>query len=545
MTERIEHIIKHIHFDNEVEVAKALNHAEELTQLTKEEKNDLAVAFSIIFYHHDHSGITSMGKMAIRAEIFLASLGCDVIPYLIDELLNADSESAAYLGRAIALNSCNTVEAVLNAWNENWEDDFATINIIQTLSYYKSLNVLKAIPQIIVSTKSNNFQVRSIGLYTLGKLALRLKSNEFSARLRLSMFDTIFERLSDAKPLVRKNAARALGKMQRQKLLSAEQREKTLIAFKAILGTDDQHEWDRAFIVRHEASFFLPLFELKNNISQKYKQSFKIVSKKELCDKTFHYVIEAPLISRKLQAGQFIIVRAHAQSERIPLSVCGWDAGKGTLEIIVNTVGKTSREINELNIGDSFVDMVGPLGKRSHLNNYPRTCVVMGGGYGTGAIIPTAKDLKKLGNKVIGIIGARSKNLLLMTKELSKVCDKLIITTNDGSKGVKGFVTDALDLLMLTEEVSYVLAVGPVPMMKAVSDLTRSYGIETYVSLNATMVDGTGMCGACRVSIAGKTKFACFHGPDFNGHDVDFDQLMKRQKMFITEEKRALNGVAL
>ncbi len=545
MTERIEHIIKHIHFDNEVEVEKALNHAEELTHLTPEEKNDLALAFSIIFYHHDHSGITGMGKMAIRAEYFLASLGCEVVPYLINELINADSESAAYLGRAIALNTCNTVKKVLEAWNENWEDDFATINIIQTFSYYKSSQVLKAIPQIIVASKSSNFQVRSIGLYALGKLSLRLSPDDFSEQVKLSMFDAIFERLSDQKPLVRKNAARALGKMQKKKFLSDSQREKTLIAFKAILGTDNEHKWDRAFIVRHEASYFLPLFEIKPQLSHRYRQTFKILSKKELCDKTFHYVIEAPLISRKLQAGQFIIVRPHKLSERIPLSVCGWDKKKGTLEIIVNTVGKTSREINELKKGEAFVDIVGPLGKRSHVQYYPRTCVVIGGGYGTGAIIPTAKDLKNLGNKVIGIIGARNKDLLLMKNELSQVCDEVIITTNDGSQGVQGFVTDALDLLMLKEEVSFVLAVGPVPMMKAVSDLTRSKGIETFVSLNATMVDGTGMCGACRVSVAGKTKFACFHGPDFNGHDVDFNQLMKRQKMFAKEEKRALNGVAL
>ena len=249
------------------------------------------------------------------------------------------------------------------------------------------------------------------------------------------------------------------------------------------------------------------------------------------------------MIAKKLKAGQFLIVRPHDHSERIPLSVCGWDADKGTVQIIVNTVGKTSGEINSLNAGDSFTDIVGPLGERSHVEQYKNTCVVIGGGYGTGAIIPTARDLKDLGNKVIGIVGARNKDLLLMTDELAEVCDEVMITTNDGSRGIKGFVTDALKKIMDREKVSSVLAIGPVPMMNAVSEMTRPDGIETFVSLNAIMVDGTGMCGACRVSVGGKTKFACFHGPDFNGHEVDFEQLTKRQKMFVDKEKEALAAV--
>lgn len=545
MTERIEHIIKHIHFDSEVEVGKALDHAVKLTNLTSEEKNDLAAAFSIIFYHHDHAGITGMGKMALRAEQLLANFGCDVVPYLLEELINADAESAAYLGRAIALNTCSDVDLVLEAWDENWKDDFASINIIQAFSYFKSTHVVKALPQIIVASKSSNFQVRAIALYTIGKLALRLPNSSFSENLKLSMFDTAFERLADTKPLVRKSSARALGKMQKKDLLTDKQRVITLAAFEAIIGSDNEHSWDRAFIVRHEAEFFLPLFKIKASLSNRYRQSFRIISKTELCEKTFHFVIEAPMITRKIKAGQFIIVRPHKQSERIPLSVCGWNKSEGTLEIIVNTVGKTSAEINKLTQGESFIDIVGPLGQRSHVQNYSSTCVVIGGGYGTGAIIPTARDLKKLGNKVIGIVGARSKELLLMTNELGAVCNEVILTTNDGSIGTKGFVTDALEQLMLKEDIGYVLAIGPVPMMKAVSDLTKPLHIDTFVSLNATMVDGTGMCGACRVSVAGKTKFACFHGPDFNGHDVDFEQLMKRQKMFVKEEKEALKGVEI
>lgn len=543
MTERIEHIIKHIHFDNEVEVAKALNHAEELTNLEIGEKNDLAAAFSIIFYHHDHAGITGMSKMAIRAEHLLASLGCDVVHFLIEELINADAESATYLGRAIALNNCPNVDTVLEAWENNWDDDFATINIIQTFSYFKSPNVIKAVPQIIIASKSKNFQVRAIALYAIGKLSLRLPVSVFQEQLRLSMFDTAFQTLSDSKPLVRKNAARALGKMQKKGLLTDEQRAKTLLSFNAILGKDNHHSWDRAFIVRHEAKYFLPLFKNSSSIGSRYQQSFKIISKQELCDNTFHFVIEAPMIARKLKAGQFIIIRPHIYSERIPLSVCGWDKNKGTLEVIIKSVGKTSGEINKLKKGDCFTDIVGPLGKRSHVKKYSKSCVVIGGGYGAGAIIPTAKDLKKLGNRVIGIVGARSKDLLLMVKELGSVCDEIIITTNDGSYGIKGFVTDGLKKLMLKDEIGSVLAIGPVPMMKAISDLTKPNQIETYVSLNATMVDGTGMCGACRVSVAGKTKFACFHGPDFNGHDIDFEQLIKRQNMFVKEEKKAILSI--
>jgi len=545
MTERIEHIIEHIHFDSEEEIAKALGHAEQLNDLTSEEKNDLAAALSVIFYHHDHARVTTMAKLAIRAERLLSGFGEDVVPFLLEELINADAESAAYLGKTIALIDSPNMELILQAWDENIDDDFALINIIQAFSYFKSKLIIEAFPQIIVACKAANFQVRAMALYTLGKLSLRLPPSNFTNKLRLSMFDAALVLLTDTKPLVRKNAARTLGKMQKRALLTDNQRIKSLDAFKAILGTDGRHKWDRAFIVRHEAEHFLPLFSVRPTLGDRYRQSFKIKSKHELCDKTFHFVIEAPMIARKLKAGQFIIVRPHDHSERIPLSVCGWDVNHGTIDIIVSTVGKTSSEINNLQEGDKFTDIVGPLGQRSHVQTYTNTCVVIGGGYGTGAIIPTARDLKALGNKVIGIVGARNKELLLMTKELANVCDEVMITTNDGSFGTKGFVTDALNQIVLREDVSSVLAVGPVPMMKAVSALTKPLAIETFVSLNAIMVDGTGMCGACRVSVAGKTKFACFHGPDFNGHEVDFDQLTKRQKMFVAEEREALYNVDL
>ncbi len=189
--------------------------------------------------------------------------------------------------------------------------------------------------------------------------------------------------------------------------------------------------------------------------------------------------------------------------------------------------------------GDFFEDVVGPLGERSILPTSIGTCVVIGGGYGTGAIIPTARDMKALGNKVIGIVGARNQESLIMIPELTQACDEVMITTNDGSSGLQGFVTDALKQVLDREKVIYVLAVGPVPMMKAVSEMTRSLKINTYVSLNAIMVDGTGMCGACRVTVGGETKFACFHGPDFDGHKVDFENLTKRQKMFARQEQMA------
>jgi ferredoxin--NADP+ reductase len=267
------------------------------------------------------------------------------------------------------------------------------------------------------------------------------------------------------------------------------------------------------------------------------------LNKKELCPDTYWYEIEAPYIAKKMLAGQFIIIRPKEHSERIPLSICGWDREKGTIHIIVMAAGYTTGELNGMDVGDNFSDIVGPLGVRSHIAKHDGTCVVIGGGYGTGAILPTAQDLKDLGNRVVGIVGARNKDLLLMTEELGKACDEVMLTTNDGSIGIEGFVTHALQKMIDDgEKVSYVLAVGPVPMMIAVANMTKPLGIQTWVSLNAIMVDGTGMCGACRVTVDGKTKFACFHGPDFDGHKVDFDELMKRQKMFVEKEKEAIEA---
>lgn len=266
---------------------------------------------------------------------------------------------------------------------------------------------------------------------------------------------------------------------------------------------------------------------------------FAIIEKKELAPKTVMMQIYAPLAIKKMQAGQFVIVRVTSNGERIPLSISGWDREKGTVRIIVQAVGRTSTELVNLNVGDSLSDVVGPLGQPSHIDNYG-TCVLIGGGYGTGAIIPIARDLISRGNKVIGIIGARTKELVLMEDELRTICNRVEVSTNDGSSGIKGLVTDVLAGILKQEPVHMITAIGPVPMMKAVSEMTRPLNIKTFVSLNAIMVDGTGMCGACRVDVGGATKFACVDGPDFDGHQVNFDELVYRQRMYIPYEKKAM-----
>lgn len=266
--------------------------------------------------------------------------------------------------------------------------------------------------------------------------------------------------------------------------------------------------------------------------------SYTIFEKKELALNTVMMQIHAPLAVKKMRPGQFIIVRVSANGERIPLSISGWDRDKGTLRIIVQAVGRTSSELIKLNAGDAIEDLVGPLGRPAHMDKYG-TCVLIGGGYGTGAIIPEARELKELGNKVIAIVGARTKELVLMEDELRKVCDRVEVSTNDGSAGTKGLVIDVLSEILKQEPVHMVTAIGPVPMMKAVSEMTRPVKIPTYVSLNAIMVDGTGMCGSCRVEVGGATKFACVDGPDFDGHQVNFDELVYRQKMYVPYEKKA------
>jgi len=537
--DRVYTIIQSLDTRSAESVTQALNAAKALRDLTTDEKLSLTRSLSEVFFHVHHTGSTSMPKLAVLIEKLIGKFGPEMIPFLFQEILKADTETAVDFGKSLARNGVVGLEFILSKLDAYRERDHDLINLIQVLSLFKIPEAAKAIPAILAAAQHNNHQVTAMGLYSVGRLVQKLRPTAFSEELRLKMFDAVFRFLSNPQGLVRKNAARALGKMLRKGLLSKENEQKLYKTFLAIAGRDEHHNWDRAFIVRREAEDFLPYFCQSSLHIRQYSQSYKILSKRLLCPNTYHFTIDAPLIAKKIEGGQFLIIRPHILSERIPLSVCGWDRKNGSVNIVVSAVGKTTTQINAMEKGDFFEDVVGPLGERSILPTSIGTCVVIGGGYGTGAIIPTARDMKALGNKVIGIVGARNQESLIMIPELTQACDEVMITTNDGSSGLQGFVTDALKLVLDREKVIYVLAVGPVPMMKAVSEMTRSLKINTYVSLNAIMVDGTGMCGACRVTVGGETKFACFHGPDFDGHKVDFENLTKRQKMFARQEQMA------
>ncbi|MBN1764897.1 MAG: sulfide/dihydroorotate dehydrogenase-like FAD/NAD-binding protein [Sedimentisphaerales bacterium] len=267
---------------------------------------------------------------------------------------------------------------------------------------------------------------------------------------------------------------------------------------------------------------------------------YEIVEKKTLGPSVTHYEIKAPRIARARQCGQFVIVRAFDHSERIPLTIADVNRDTGTITIIVQSVGKSTMEMTRLQKGQGFQDVVGPLGQPSHIEKFG-TVVVIGGGLGTAVVYPQAVALRNLGNKIISIIGARSKELLILEELLGSVSDKLICTTDDGSYGKKGLVTDALQELIDDPDtnVDAVYCAGPVIMMKFVARLTKPFNIPTIVSLNPIMVDGTGMCGGCRVSIDGKTKFACVDGPEFDGHQVDYDELMDRLTTYKNHEQKS------
>jgi ferredoxin--NADP+ reductase len=266
---------------------------------------------------------------------------------------------------------------------------------------------------------------------------------------------------------------------------------------------------------------------------------FKILDKKELCEKVHQFRIDAPHIVQKAKAGQFVILRQNERGERVPMSIGGLDKQKGILTVVIQEVGKTSASMNRMKAGDSFADVVGPLGLPSHIEKFGH-CVCIGGGVGIPPIFPIAQALRDAGNRITTIIGARSHNLLIFEEELASASHRLLISTDDGSYGTHGFVTTILQKLMADgEKIDMVIAIGPVPMMKAVVNTTREPKIKTYVSLNPIMVDGTGMCGACRVTVGGRTRFACVDGPDFDGHEVDFDEMTKRMKMYVKYEKIA------
>lgn len=267
---------------------------------------------------------------------------------------------------------------------------------------------------------------------------------------------------------------------------------------------------------------------------------YKIIRKQTLNPFVKLLEIEAPLVARKAEPGQFIILRVSEEGERIPLTIADYNRESGTVTIIFQEVGKTTKLLGTLEEGDSILDFVGPLGVASHLEGIKKAAVI-GGGLGTAIAFPQAKKLHSLGAEVDTIAGFRNKELIILEDELKSVSNRVFITTDDGSNGNKGFVTDVLKKLIEEgNKYDLVIAIGPLIMMKVVSNLTKQYGIKTIVSMNPVMIDGTGMCGGCRVSVGGKTKFACVDGPDFDGHEVDFDEAMRRQLMYKKEEKDSL-----
>ena len=264
---------------------------------------------------------------------------------------------------------------------------------------------------------------------------------------------------------------------------------------------------------------------------------YKIVRKEILNPSVKLLEIEAPYVARKAEPGQFIILRIDESGERIPLTIADFNRDKGTVTIIFQEVGKTTKILGAMNEGESLLDFVGPLGVASHLEGYKKVAVI-GGGLGTAIAYPQAKKLYNMGAEVDAIVGFRNKDLIILEEELAKASTRQFVTTDDGSNGTKGFVTDILRKLIEDgNKYDLVIAIGPLIMMKVVSNLTKEYGIKTIVSMNPIMVDGTGMCGGCRVTVGGKTKFACVDGPDFDGHEVDFDEAMRRQTMYKKEEQ--------
>jgi ferredoxin--NADP+ reductase len=255
----------------------------------------------------------------------------------------------------------------------------------------------------------------------------------------------------------------------------------------------------------------------------------------------FYFKIAAPLISQKARPGQFVIVRLHDRGERIPLSLADIDPTGGTISLIVMAVGKTTNEMVLLNQGDDILDLCGPLGQPTHIEKVGRV-VIVGGGFGVAPLYPIARAYKAAGNDVTVIMGARSADLLVYEDEMRTVAADVIVTTDDGSKGTKGLVTDVLVRELTCRPAALVVSVGPAIMMRFVAEATRPFGIRTVVSLNPIMVDGTGMCGGCRVTVGGKTMFACVDGPEFDGHQVDWVALMNRQKSYIAEERESFEA---
>lgn len=258
----------------------------------------------------------------------------------------------------------------------------------------------------------------------------------------------------------------------------------------------------------------------------------EIVRKEPIAPDTWQLIVNAPEIARRRRAGQFVVLRVHEKGERFPLTLVSSDPEAGTIELIFQAVGTSTRLLASMQPGDAIMDLVGPLGRPTQIERFGR-CVVMGGGYGMAPVIPIARALKDAGNELVGVNGARSAEHVILEDRLREICDRVEVCTDDGSYGRRGFVTAVLqEMIEAGERVDFVLAIGPTPMMRAVAELTRPHGIRTVVSLNPIMVDGTGMCGGCRVEVGGETKFACIDGPEFDAHEVDFEMLMRRQRMY-------------
>jgi len=268
-------------------------------------------------------------------------------------------------------------------------------------------------------------------------------------------------------------------------------------------------------------------------------QGYAVVEKQELVPHIFMLRVAAPAIARKAQTGQFIIVRVDEAGERLPLTIADWDRQRGDITIVFMEAGGSTTMLSTIEVGDFIQDVVGPLGLPTHIENFG-TVVCVAGGVGVAPIAPIARALKQAGNRMISIMGARSQNLLFWEEKLKSFSHHLIVTTDDGSYGRKGLVTEPLKEILEQEPVALVIAIGPAIMMKFCALTTKPFGVKTIVSLNPIMVDGTGMCGCCRVTVGGKTKFTCVDGPDFDAHQIDWDQLLARQRAYTDMERHAL-----
>jgi len=266
---------------------------------------------------------------------------------------------------------------------------------------------------------------------------------------------------------------------------------------------------------------------------------YKILLRQDLVPNIHLFKVWAPAVAKKAQPGQFVVIRIDERGERIPLTIAGWDTEEGSVTIVFMEVGTTTHRLALLEAGDSITDFIGPLGLPTHIEKFG-TVVCVAGGFAVATIVPIARAMREKGNKVISIMGARNKSLIFWEDELRSVSDQLIVTTDDGSYARQGLVTEPLkELLEGNERIDRVIAIGPSIMMKFCAQTTEPFGVKTIVSLNPIMVDGTGMCGCCRVSVGGVTKFACVDGPDFDGHQVDWDLLFARQRIYLDEEKRS------